>query len=144
MGAAALAVTERRCRHPIIASNDSNEIASRELPPASRLVPGISIGPELERSLSSVSVYVNSVGSHTGKISLTLIDLPSGVTYTFTPASITLTSTTNSVGVNLSIARAGAVLPLSDNFAALVEASAAGRGTSYAPVRLLMRSAQFT
>ncbi len=33
VGAAALAVNGRRCRHPIMVNSDSNEIRSREPPP---------------------------------------------------------------------------------------------------------------
>ena len=91
----------------------------------------------------SEAVFVNSVAGYTGQVNLTLTGLPPGVTYTFTPASVTLTSTNKSIASTLSLSPAGAVLPLNDNYTVLVQASAGG-GTSYAPLRLLMRSATFT
>lgn len=60
------------------------------------------------------------------------------------PASVSLTATNKSVATKLSILPAAAVLPLGDNYTALVQASAAGGSTGYAPIRLLMRSAMFT
>ncbi|MGO9632493.1 MAG: hypothetical protein ACLPX1_01195 [Steroidobacteraceae bacterium] len=131
----------------VYVGSGSNQVAVYgPLPTTSSVQVSMSQGTVSFTALNTKTVitYVNSVGGYTGKVSLTLTGLPSGATYSFTPASVTLTSTTHSVASTLSIAPAGAVLPLSDNYTALVEASPAGGGTSYAPVRLLMRTAQFT
>ena len=90
------------------------------------------------------NVYVNSLGGYTGQVSLSLTGLPPGVTYSFNPATVKLTSAKPSKVTVLSISPADAVLPLSDNYTVLVQASAAGGGTSYAPIRLLTRSAVFS
>lgn len=90
------------------------------------------------------NVFVNSVGGYTGEVVLTLSGLPPGLTYSFTPASVSLTSKKTSVASSLSISPAGAVLPLSDNYTVLVQASAAGGSTGYAPIRLLTRNAVFS
>jgi hypothetical protein len=90
------------------------------------------------------TIYVNSLGNYTGQVNLTLTGLPPGVKYSFVPASVSLTATNKVVATKLTISPADAVLPLSDNYTALVQASAAGGSTSYAPIRLLMRSATFT
>ncbi len=92
----------------------------------------------------SAYIYVNSLGGYTGKVSMALSGLPPGVSYSFTPATVNLTSKAQSVTTTLSISPAGAVLPLNDNYTVLVQATTAGGTKSYTPIRLLMRSAQFT
>jgi hypothetical protein len=90
------------------------------------------------------NIFINSVGGYTGQVSLTLTGLPPGVTYSFAPASVKLTSKTQSIVTKLSISPQGAILPLGDNYTVLVQAGPANGSISYAPIRLLMRSATFT
>ena len=93
---------------------------------------------------SSVAVYVNPIAGYIGKVSLTLTGLPAGATYTFSPASVNLSATQKPVTSNLSIAPAGATFPLANDYSVVVQASAAGGGTSYTSIRLNTRSALFT
>jgi hypothetical protein len=131
----------------VYVGSGSNEVSVYGLLPT---IPSVQLTPAFGTlaftALNSkpVSVNVNSFGGYTGKVSLTLTGLPSGATYSFTPASVTLTSKKQSVATSLSISPAGAVLPLNDEYSVLVQASAAGGGTSYASIRLNMRSALFT
>ncbi len=131
----------------VYVASGSNQVAVYGLLPTT---PSVQVAPALGTltfaalSAKTDNVYVNSFGGYTGQVSLTLTGLPPGVTYSFTPASVKLTSTKTSVVTVLSISPAGAVLPLGDNYTALIQASAAGGGTSYAPIRLLTRSAVFT
>ncbi len=131
----------------VYVGSGSNQVAVYGLLPTS---PTVLVTPALGTlgftalNAKNSTVYVNSVGGYTGKVSLTLTGLPPGATYSFLPAALTLTSTKTSVATKLTISPADAVLPLSDNYTVLIQASAAGGGTSYAPIRLLMRSALFT
>jgi len=130
----------------VYVSSGSNQVAVYGLLPKA---PTVEVAPAYGTlaftalNTKAVSVFVNSVAGYTGQVNLALTGLPSGVTYSFTPASVSLTSTTKSVASTLSLSPAGAVLPLNDNTTVLVQASAGG-STSYAPLRLLMRSATFT
>jgi hypothetical protein len=131
----------------VYVSSGSNQVAVYGLLPTTRAVqvtPAHGTLAVTALNMLTDTVYVNSIGNYTGQVSLTLTGLPPGVTYSFTPASVSLTSTNKSVATNLSISPAGAALPLSGNYTVLVHASAAGGSTSYTPIRLLMRSASFT
>jgi len=131
----------------VYVASGSNQVAVYGLLPRT---PSIQVAPSLGTLVFATlntkndNVYVNSFGGYTGQVSLSLTGLPSGVTYSFNPATVNLTSAKSSKVTVLSISPAGAVLPLSDNYTVLVQASAAGGGTSYAPIRLLMRSAVFS
>jgi hypothetical protein len=70
--------------------------------------------------------------------------LPAGVTYSFSAPHPTLTSTKLTVGTTLSISPAGAVLPLNDDYTVMVQATTTIGITSYAPIRLVLRSAKYT
>jgi hypothetical protein len=130
----------------VYVASGSNQVAVYGLLPTT---PTVEVAPAYGTlaftalNTKSVYVFVNSVAGYTGQVNLALTGLPAGVTYSFTPASVSLTSTNKSVATSLSISPAGAVLPLNDNYTVLVQASAGG-STSYAPIRLLMRSAVFT
>jgi hypothetical protein len=130
----------------VYVSSGSNQVAVYGLLPTT---PTVEVTPAYGTlaftalNTKTVVIFVNSVAGYTGHVSLALTGLPSGMTYSFTPASVSLTSTNKSVASTLSLSPAGAVLPLSDNYTVLVQAGAGG-GTSYAPLRLLMRSATFT
>jgi hypothetical protein len=87
-------------------------------------------------------IYVNSVGGLTGTVNLSVSGLPAGVTYTLSKPTVTLTATTP-VSDTLTISPADATLPLNDNYTILVQASSTS-GTTYAPIRILMRSATYT
>ena len=125
----------------------SNQIVVNGLLPTS---PAVQVTPArgtigfAELNTITDTIYVNSLGTHAGEVNLTLTVSPPGVAYSFVPASVSLTATNKSVATKLSILPAAAVLPLGDNYTALVQASAAGGSTGYAPIRLLMRSAMFT
>ena len=87
---------------------------------------------------------MNSVGGYTGTVTLTLTGLPPGVTYSFNPATVTLSAKNTTVTSALQISPATAFLPLDDNYTVLVQGSAAGGITGYAPIRLLTRDALFS
>jgi hypothetical protein len=93
---------------------------------------------------NSENVFVNSFGGYTGEVVLTLTGLPPGLTYSFTPATVSLTKTKTTAVSSLSISPAGAVLPMRDNYTVLVQASGAAGSTGYAPIRLLTRYAKFS
>ncbi len=131
----------------VYVASGSNQVAVYGLLPTT---PSVQVAPSLGSltfaalNAKNDNVYVNSFGGYTGQVTLTLTGLPPGVTYSFNPATVKLTSTKTSKVTVLSISPANAVLPLIDNYTVLVQASAAGGGTSDAPIRLLMRSALFT
>jgi hypothetical protein len=81
---------------------------------------------------NSENVFVNSFGGYTGEVVLTLTGLPPGLTYSFTPATVSLTKTKTTAVSSLSISPAGAVLPMRDNYTVLVQASGAAGSTGYA------------
>ncbi len=89
-------------------------------------------------------VFVNALGGYKGSVSLALTGLPPGFTYSFTPASVTLTAKTASIASTLSISPATATLPLSDDYTVLVQATPVGAGTTYTPIRLNTRTAKIT
>jgi hypothetical protein len=91
----------------------------------------------------SENIFVSPIHGYTGKVNLSLTGVPAGMTYSFTPATVSVTSA-KSVTSSLSLSPAGAVLPLNDNYTVLVQATDSSGATSYAPIRLLMRSATFT
>ena len=93
---------------------------------------------------NSDTVFVNALGGYKGKVTLALTGLPPGFTYSFTPASVTLSAKTVSVASTLSISPAAATLPLSDDYTVLVQASPVGASTSYTPIRLNTRTAKIT
>jgi len=90
---------------------------------------------------ATVAVYVNPIAGYIGKVTLTLTGLPPGATYTFTPSTVNLTATHKPVTSNLSVSLVGATFPLANDYSVLVQASAAGGGTSYTGIRLNTRSA---
>jgi hypothetical protein len=112
--------------------------------PSVQVTPALGTLDFIALNTKAENIFVNSVGGYTGEVILALTGLPPGLTYSFAPASVSLTSTKTSVATSLSISPAGAVLPLSDNYTVLVQACAAGHGTMSAPIRLVMRYAQFT
>jgi hypothetical protein len=131
----------------VYVASGSNQVAVYGLLPTTPSVQvAASLGTLTFAALNTKNdnVYVNSLGGYTGQVSLSLTGLPPGVTYSFNPATVKLTSAKSSKVTVLSISPADAVLPLSDNYTVLVQASAAGGGTSYAPIRLLTRSAVFS
>lgn len=131
----------------VYVASGSNQVAVYGLLPTT---PSIQVAPSsgtltfAELNSKSENVYVNSFGGYTGQVTLSLTGLPPGVTYSFNPATVKLTSAKTSKVTVLSISPADAVLPLSDNYTVLVQASAAGGDSSYAPIRLLTRSAIFS
>jgi PQQ-like domain len=131
----------------VYVGSGSNQVVVYGLLPTT---PSVEVTPQLGTlaftalNTKAENIFVNSVGGYTGQVILTLTGLPPGLTYSFAPASVNLTSMNTSVATSLSISPAGAVLPLSDNYTVLVQASAAGGSTSSAPIRLLMRNALFT
>jgi hypothetical protein len=131
----------------VYVGSGSNEVIVYGLLPAT---PSIQVTPAVGTlsftalNTKSVDIYVNSIGGYTGAVSLTVTGLPSGMTYSFSRPSVTLTATKQSVVSSLSISPAGASLPLNDNYSVLVQASAAGGSTGYGPMRLLMRTAKYT
>lgn len=113
--------------------------------PAVQISPAKSI-MTFSDGLNAVSdtLYVNSLGGYAGAVDLSLTGLPAGVSYSFSKATVTLKSNGKSVATTLTINPAAAVLPLADNYTIVIQASAAGSAVGSAPMRLNLRSAQFT
>jgi hypothetical protein len=87
------------------------------------------------------NVYINALAGYTGTVTLTVSGLPSGMTYSFNPTTVNLTTAKPSRVSGLTISPGAAVLPLADNYTVVVRAVPANGPPAYFPFRLYARYA---
>jgi hypothetical protein len=111
--------------------------------PAIQVTPQHPSIPQTAASSIDTTLYLTSVGGFTGAVSLSVSGLPAGVTSSFSQPTVTLKpgKTVSSV-LNLSLA--GALPPLERAYTIVVQGTAAGGITSYAPLQLTMDTAWYT
>lgn len=128
----------------VYVATGSNQVAVYGLLPAA---PSVQLSPtDMQLNFTALNantetINVNALGGFTGKVTLSVADVPTGYTASLSKTSLSFSSTNTSYAPGLTVTPVNPVFPIADTYTLVVQAVTASGAVSTTPVRLFTRNA---